>query len=80
MASNYLTGLETKALLSEGKIAIDQILQDHHDRYNERDKQVNAWVCIDHTRPGLENGPLNGVVIGIKDSISMFPLSFLLSH
>jgi len=76
MASNYLTALETKALLIEGKIAIDQILQDHQDRYNERDEQVNAWVCVDHAKGGqFQDGPLRGMVTGIKDSISELPLT-----
>jgi len=77
VGSNYLTALETKALLIEGKITIDQILKDHQDRYDERDKQVNAWVCVDHAKGGqIQDGPLRGMVIGIKDSISMPPPTF----
>lgn len=76
MASNYLTALETKALLIEGKTTIDQILKDHQDRYNERDKQVNTWVSVDHAKGGhIQDGPLRGMVIGIKDSISELPLT-----
>lgn len=76
VASNYLTALETKALLIEGRTTIDQILKDHQDRYNERDKQVNAWVCVDHAKGShIQDRPLRGMVIGIKDSISELPLT-----
>jgi Asp-tRNA(Asn)/Glu-tRNA(Gln) amidotransferase A subunit family amidase len=77
VASNCLTGLETKALLAEGKTTIDQILKDHQLRYQQRDKQVNAWVCVNHSRPSQQDGLLRGVVIGIKDSISMFSVVFV---
>jgi hypothetical protein len=40
--TNYLTGTDTQALCREGKTTIDQIHQDHQDRYEERDDQVKA--------------------------------------
>jgi Asp-tRNA(Asn)/Glu-tRNA(Gln) amidotransferase A subunit family amidase len=72
IASNYLTATETQALLAEGKISTDRIIQEHQARYQERDDQVKAWVCVNHSRAIKESieGELKGVVIGIKDIMS----------
>jgi hypothetical protein len=39
LPSNYLTVTETQALLIEGKTTVEQILEDHQTRYEERDGQ-----------------------------------------
>jgi len=77
IASNFLTATETQGLLACGETTIDHILSDHHARYQERDDQVNAWVCVDHSQAAREvlKGPLKGVVIGIKDIISQSQFS-----
>lgn len=77
IASNFLTATETQALLARGETTTDQILSDHHARYQERDDQVKAWVCVDHSRAAKEvaEGSLKGIVIGIKDIISQSPSS-----
>jgi Asp-tRNA(Asn)/Glu-tRNA(Gln) amidotransferase A subunit family amidase len=74
IASNYLTATETQALLATGGITIDQIVQEHQARYEERDDQVKSWVCVNHSRAIKESieGELKGVVIGIKDIMSMY--------
>lgn len=72
--TNYLTATDTQALLANGKITTKQILQDHRDRFQERDHEVKAWVCVDHAKGGqIRDGPLRGMVIGIKDSKSELP-------
>jgi Asp-tRNA(Asn)/Glu-tRNA(Gln) amidotransferase A subunit family amidase len=70
--SNYLTGTEAIALVAKDEITLDQVLQDHKDRYEQRNNQVKAWVCVDHTGTNDQvlEGPLRGMVIGIKDIIS----------
>lgn len=72
-----MTATETQALLAGGKITTDQIIQDHQARYQERDEKVKAWVCVNHTRAAKDaiKGDLNGVVVGIKDIFSTFPIS-----
>lgn len=74
--TNYLTATDTQALLANGKTTIEQILHDHRDRFEERDHEVKAWVCVDHQAAAVatktNKGPLEGVVIGIKDIISAF--------
>ena len=76
LPTNYLTATDTQALLANGKTTIEQILHDHRDRYEERDHEVKAWVCVDHQAAAVatktNKGPLEGVVIGIKDIISKF--------
>ena len=71
--SNYLTANETQALLATGGTTIDQVIQEHQARYQERDDQVKAWVCVNHSRTIKESieGHLSGVVIGVKDIMSM---------
>ena len=75
--TNYLTAADTQALLANGKTTIEQILQEHRKRYEERDHEVKAWVCVDYQAAAVSasktaKGPLEGVVIGIKDIISKF--------
>jgi Asp-tRNA(Asn)/Glu-tRNA(Gln) amidotransferase A subunit family amidase len=72
--SNYLTATETQALLAQGKTTTGQIIQEHQARYQERDDKVKAWVCVNHSRAIKESieGQLKGVVIGIKDIMSMY--------
>jgi len=75
--TNYLTATDTQALLANGKTTIEQILQEHRNRYEERDHEVKAWVCVDYQAAAVSasktaEGPLEGVVIGIKDIISAF--------
>lgn len=78
--TNFLTATETQALLDSGKTTPVQIIKDHQARFNDRNDQVQAWVTTsfeatlaaaqtDQTK-GL---PLQGVVIGVKDIISMSP-------
>jgi Asp-tRNA(Asn)/Glu-tRNA(Gln) amidotransferase A subunit family amidase len=72
--SNYLTATETQALLATGGTTTGQIIQEHQARYQERDDQVKAWVCVNHSRAIKESieGQLSGVVIGVKDIMSMY--------
>lgn len=76
--TNYLTATDAQALLANGKTTIEQILQDHRDRYEEGDHEVKAWVCVDYQAAAVSaasktaKGPLEGVIIGIKDIISAF--------
>jgi len=76
--TNYVTATDTQALLANGKTTIEQILQEHRNRYEERDHEVKAWVCVDLQAAAVSaasktaKGPLEGVVIGIKDIISKF--------
>jgi Asp-tRNA(Asn)/Glu-tRNA(Gln) amidotransferase A subunit family amidase len=71
--SNYLTATETQALLAEKTTTTDQIIQEQQARYQERDDQVKAWVRVNHSRAIKESieGQLSGVVIGVKDIMSM---------
>jgi Asp-tRNA(Asn)/Glu-tRNA(Gln) amidotransferase A subunit family amidase len=73
--SNYLAGNEAIASVAAEEITLDQVLQDHKERYKRRNEQVNAWVCVDYTGANdkVLEGPLRGMVIGIKDIISMSP-------
>jgi hypothetical protein len=48
LPSNYITATEAIALVAGEKLTIDQVLKDHKDRYEQRNDQVKAWVCIDH--------------------------------
>jgi hypothetical protein len=70
--SNYITGTEAIASVARDEITLDQVLQDHKDRYVQRNNQVKAWVCVDHTGTNdkVLEGPLRGMIIGIKDIIS----------
>lgn len=91
--SNYLTATETISLVSQNKLTITQIVQDHLARYDERDGEIHAWVHLDRERalreaermdkiPVEERGVLHGMVLGVKDMISLFCcciLSFLLA-
>lgn len=71
--SNYLTATETIALVAKDETTLEQVLQDHQERYERRNDQVKAWVCVDHTgvNEKVLEGPLRGMIIGIKDIISM---------
>lgn len=77
--TNYLTATETQALLAAGKSTVTQIIKDHQVRHKERDADTQAWVNtnFEGTLAKAEKAdtaglPLHGVVIGIKDIISMF--------
>jgi Asp-tRNA(Asn)/Glu-tRNA(Gln) amidotransferase A subunit family amidase len=70
LPSNYITATEAIALVAEEKLTIDQVLKDHKDRYEQRNDQIKAWVCIDHTGDKALDGPLRGMIIGVKDIIS----------
>jgi Asp-tRNA(Asn)/Glu-tRNA(Gln) amidotransferase A subunit family amidase len=70
---NHLTATETQALLAESKTTFEQIVRDYQIRYEARDGQVRAWVCVNHVK-GNGAGlilPLTGVVVAFKDDISM---------
>jgi Asp-tRNA(Asn)/Glu-tRNA(Gln) amidotransferase A subunit family amidase len=70
--SNYLTGNEAIASVAAVEITLEQVLKDHQERYEQRNDQVKAWVCVDHTSANdyVLEGPLRGMTIGIKDIIS----------
>jgi Asp-tRNA(Asn)/Glu-tRNA(Gln) amidotransferase A subunit family amidase len=70
--SNYLTGSDAIALVANDEISLHQVLQGHQEQYEQRNDQVKAWVCVDHTgtKDKCLEGPLRGMVIGIKDIIS----------
>jgi hypothetical protein len=70
LPSNYITATEAIALVIKEQLTIDQVLKDHKDRYEQRNNQVKAWVCIDHTGNKALKGPLQGMIIGVKDIIS----------
>jgi len=65
--SNFLTGHEAIASVAAAEITLHQVLQDHKDRYEQKNDQVKAWACVDMTKIPPSIGPLTGVVIGIKD-------------
>lgn len=70
--SNYPTATETIALLAKGEIDLGRVLKDHQARTEQRDKEVRAWVRVDHLEAvdRTQEGPLRGMVIGVKDIIS----------
>jgi Asp-tRNA(Asn)/Glu-tRNA(Gln) amidotransferase A subunit family amidase len=77
--TNFLTATETQALLDTGKTTPVQIIKDHQERYNDRNDQVQAWVTtrFDDALAAAANDetkglPLHGVVVGVKDIISMY--------
>jgi Asp-tRNA(Asn)/Glu-tRNA(Gln) amidotransferase A subunit family amidase len=84
ITSNYLTGTEAIALVDNDGLTLEQVLQDHKERYEQRNNQVKAWVCVDHTGTNdkVLEGPLQGMVIGVKDIICMShrPRSSLYRH
>jgi len=69
--SNYLTATQTIALLAKDEITLDQVFKDHKERYEQRNDQVKAWVCVDHTGVKALEGPLQGMIIGVRDIISI---------
>jgi Asp-tRNA(Asn)/Glu-tRNA(Gln) amidotransferase A subunit family amidase len=76
LPSNYLTATESLEAISRGVITPQQVVQDHKARYDARDGAVKAWVHVRHDKAtkeaeGMKGLPLYGVVIGVKDIISM---------
>ena len=78
--TNFLTATDTQALLDSGNITPVQIIKDHQARFNDRNNQVQAWVTtnFDNALAAAQTDqtkglPLQGVVIGVKDIISMSP-------
>jgi Asp-tRNA(Asn)/Glu-tRNA(Gln) amidotransferase A subunit family amidase len=75
--TNYLTASETVALVSSGGVSLEQVIQDHQERYQQRNDDVRAWVVtnFDNATKPAEEGPLRGVTIGVKDMMSeLIPL------
>jgi Asp-tRNA(Asn)/Glu-tRNA(Gln) amidotransferase A subunit family amidase len=77
--TNFLTATETQALLAGGQVTPTQVVKDHQARYRARDSAVHAWVCTNFdgslalaASGETEGSPLHGVVIAIKDIISMY--------
>jgi Asp-tRNA(Asn)/Glu-tRNA(Gln) amidotransferase A subunit family amidase len=63
--TNFLTATETQALLASGKTTISQVIQDHKDRFDDRDPVVRAWVTTNWDQYQLadtEGLPLHGVI------------------
>jgi hypothetical protein len=60
--SNYLTGTEAISLVNDDELTLEQVLQDHQERYEQRNDRVKAWVCVDHTilNDKAVEGPLRG--------------------
>ena len=73
ISPNYLTATETQIHLANGSTTLERVIKDHQERYQQRNEQIKAWVCVDHTilNDKAVEGPLRGMVIGIKDIISM---------
>lgn len=40
--TNYLTATETLALIKSGQVTAEQVIQDHKQRYEERNDEVRA--------------------------------------
>jgi len=81
VATNFLTASETISLVSSGKVSLEQVVQDHEDRYQERDNDVKAWVVTNHQNvkaaskdTSKDSGPLTGVMIAVKDMMSAYTL------
>jgi Asp-tRNA(Asn)/Glu-tRNA(Gln) amidotransferase A subunit family amidase len=75
--TNYLTASETVALVSSGGVSLEQVIQDHQERYQQRNDDVRAWVTtnFDNAKKAAGDGPLRGVTIGVKDMMSeLIPL------
>ncbi len=88
LPSNYLTATESIALVSSGKLTVSDIARDHLARYNERDGDVHAWAYVDRDLvlkeasrldaiPVDSRGPLQGMLIGVKDIMSACFCQFL---
>jgi Asp-tRNA(Asn)/Glu-tRNA(Gln) amidotransferase A subunit family amidase len=86
--ANYLTATETAELVRAGVLTVEQVAQDHLDRYHQRNDHVKAWAFIDpyatleearrlDRLPKNQRGVLFGVVLGVKDimcmSVSLYP-------
>jgi Asp-tRNA(Asn)/Glu-tRNA(Gln) amidotransferase A subunit family amidase len=76
--TNFLTATETQALLETGETTPAQIIKDHQARFNDRNNEVQAWVTtrFDNALAAAGNDetkglPLHGIVVGVKDIISM---------
>jgi Asp-tRNA(Asn)/Glu-tRNA(Gln) amidotransferase A subunit family amidase len=76
-ASNYLSATETVDLVASGKLDVEQVIQDHRTRYEERDKAVLAWVSTIYDKEYQpmkdqikHSEALRGVMIGVKDIMS----------
>jgi Asp-tRNA(Asn)/Glu-tRNA(Gln) amidotransferase A subunit family amidase len=79
VVTNFLTASETISLVSSGKVSLEQVVQDHEDRYQERDDDVKAWVVTNHQNVKVaskdtskDSGPLRGVMIAVKDMMSTY--------
>jgi Asp-tRNA(Asn)/Glu-tRNA(Gln) amidotransferase A subunit family amidase len=71
LPSNYLTGSQTTTLVASGKLTVKQVIEDHRNRIDERDKDVLAWTCTNFEvpKPSLTK-ELCGITIGVKDIMS----------
>jgi hypothetical protein len=71
LPSNYLTGSQTTALVASGQLTVRQVIGDHRNRIEERDKDVLAWTCtnLEVPKPSLTK-ELCGITIGVKDIMS----------
>jgi len=76
--AHRLTALEARALMAEGSLTSEQLVQSCLDRIREREDTVQAWSYVDWDG-ALErarecdrtpsSGPLHGVPVGIKDIV-----------
>ena len=86
-ALHELTATEARALLGQGKISAEQLVRATLEYINEREPEIEAWVCL---RPDLaiqqakeldrqgSQGLLHGIPFGAKDIFDTrdFPTTF----
>jgi hypothetical protein len=76
--TNYLTATETLDLIMSGQVTAEQVIQDHKQRYEDRNGEVRAWVHVNFdgaiaAAKSTEGLPLHGVTLAVKDIISKSP-------
>ena len=87
LPANVLTGAQTIASLAAGERTMAEIIDDHNERYAERDEILRAWASFRHDKAiseamfhssahddGRERTPdraLAGLMVGVKDLIGM---------
>jgi Asp-tRNA(Asn)/Glu-tRNA(Gln) amidotransferase A subunit family amidase len=79
LPSNYLTASQAHALVKSGDLTVDQVIGDHRQRIEERDKDVLAWTSTNFITPeGSITKELCGTTIGVKDIMSRSSLAYQL--
>lgn len=92
--ANFLTGSQAIACLEAGERSLAEIIQEHRDRYDERNGMLGAWTTVrfdeairradeqdaeeDVTK---KQSALRGLMVGVKDLIGKpYPLQLSVKH